>query len=347
MNNFKEKIVFYSHFLICVVGAVAAAFLGVKYLFPLILPFLIAWGIAYLSKKPSRFVSRKTGIPEKIIRPVFALVLILSVLGGLFYLIFILVSEAWQLLSGFSEGGVAGVIDKFFSAVAEMFGNSENAKALAEYLRNAAGGVVGSLLSSLASVITSFAASVPAVVIFLIVTVISSVYFSSDLESINSAVLNLLPPGIRQKFLNFKNTSLKLALSYLRSYLLIMLITFAVVFPGLLFLRVKYAFLIAIAIAFLDFLPLIGIGTVMIPWSLWNFIIGRGRLAVGILILFGVAEVVRQFAEPKILGKSLGIHPVVTLVLLYVCYTLFGFWGLLLMPVFAIVINTLLKKEKP
>ena len=93
--------------------------------------------------------------------------------------------------------------------------------------------------------------------------------------------------------------------------------------------------------ALLDALPLIGVGTLLVPWSIYQFIFGDVRVGVGLLVLFGVHEILRQITEPKIIGKSLGIHPVLSLILLYVGYSIFGFFGLLLIPIAAVVVNTI------
>ena len=133
----------------------------------------------------------------------------------------------------------------------------------------------------------------------------------------------------------------------MRSYFLIMLITFSVMLLGFIILRVKYALLMALVVALLDMLPVIGIGTVLIPWSIWCFLADNAALGIGLLILFGAAEIIRQVAEPRIVGNSLGIHPIVTLILLYGSYSIFGIFGLVLIPIFAIVIKTLIEKTKP
>ena len=104
--------------------------------------------------------------------------------------------------------------------------------------------------------------------------------------------------------------------------------------------------LLAAVISLLDLLPVIGVGTVLVPWSIWMLMSGDGRGAVGLLILFAVNEVVRQIAEPKIFGMNLGIHPLLTLILLYVGYSLLGLVGLLLLPVVSVIVSVAVNKGK-
>ena len=124
-----------------------------------------------------------------------------------------------------------------------------------------------------------------------------------------------------------------------------MLITFAITLFGLLILGVNGAFVIALLIALLDILPIIGVGTVLIPWSIIGFAIGNHKLGIGLLALFAVNSVVRELLEPRIVGKSLNIHPLLMLALIYVGYALFGLQGLLMIPVIAVLIGFFIKKN--
>ncbi|MBO5879672.1 MAG: AI-2E family transporter, partial [Clostridia bacterium] len=97
-------------------------------------------------------------------------------------------------------------------------------------------------------------------------------------------------------------------------------------------------------VAVLDLLPLIGVGTVLVPWSIFEFVLGNTGRGIGLIVLLVAHELIRQFAEPRIIGKNLGVHPIISLILLYVGYGAFGFFGILLVPLFAIVLNILLNK---
>lgn len=345
-NSMREKIELYSQITICTAGALALSFIFFKYLLPLVLPFLIAWGIAFLTRPIAAKINSIVRIPVRVIRPILALVLFISIMGLASYLVIKLAGEAWQLLSGLGENtAVSEVIRKVFESITDFFGESENARALEEYLIRASSSLITSLLSSIGTAVTSVAASVPGFIIFLLVTVISSVYFSSDLENINKSIKKLLPKKILEWCTDFKDNSLKIAAGYMKSYFFIMLITFSIMLLGMVVLRVRYALLIALVVAVLDILPVLGIGTVLIPWGGWSIISGDKFLGVGLLVLFAVAEIIRQVVEPRIVGHSLGIHPIITLVLLYACYSAFGIVGIILLPFFAILVKTLIEKS--
>ena len=121
--------------------------------------------------------------------------------------------------------------------------------------------------------------------------------------------------------------------------------TFLEMLLGLFLVGAPYPWLMAIVIAVLDLLPVIGVGTALIPWGVWCFISKNTGLGIGLLVLFAVHTVLRQMLEPKIVGKSLGVHPLLTLVFIYTGYALFGFIGLLLVPVLTVLVNIAFGKD--
>jgi sporulation integral membrane protein YtvI len=175
--------------------------------------------------------------------------------------------------------------------------------------------------------------------------VIALIYFSLDLDRIIRFIEGILPEKIKSRVTNIKENVISLVWKYLKSYFFIMLITFTVMALGLFILRVDNLLLISLIIAALDILPVIGVGTVLIPWSLFSFFRADLFRGVGLLILFMVNAIIRQLAEPKILGKNLNLRPLLTLVFIYVGYSLFGFAGIILLPVIGVVVSVYLKKN--
>ena len=345
MNKEKLSCVFYLTASI-LVGIILFA-IGVKYIFFASLPFIIAWGMAFFVRPVAAFLSDRIRLPERPTRAALSL-LALTALGAL--LVFLVVrvgSEVVAFFSGIGENEkLLDVISAILNPPLGNLGEGEIFARLEEKLSSAIGEMISSLIAEVSGYITSFVSGIPGIFIFLVTLVIASVYFAYDLERINSSVRRILPAKIEHGVVAFKEKTLKTALVYLRSYLILMLMTFAIILTGLLILRVRYALMLAVLIALLDVLPVIGVGTVLIPWSVFCFISSDPRLGIGLVILFAVNAVTRQFAEPKIVGKSLGMHPLLTLVLLYFGYSFLGVAGILLMPVFAVILNTLLKKEQ-
>ncbi|MBQ9151486.1 MAG: AI-2E family transporter, partial [Clostridia bacterium] len=117
--------------------------------------------------------------------------------------------------------------------------------------------------------------------------------------------------------------------------LLLGLLTFCLSFIGLALLRVPYAFILALLLAVVDLLPLLGTGIILIPWALVCLLLGQVKLGIGLLVLYAVATLVRQILEPKLIGDGLGLHPLVSLLSMYAGLRLFGVWGMILAPLVA------------
>ena len=134
-------------------------------------------------------------------------------------------------------------------------------------------------------------------------------------------------------------------LKYLRSYALIMLITFALLFLGLSVIGVKNAAAAALIIALLDVLPVIGTGIVLLPWALIALLTSRVGYGVGLVVIWGVVTVTRNIIEPKIVGRQVGLHPLVTLVAMFVGTKLFGFAGLVMLPLGLSVASSVIRER--
>ena len=131
-----------------------------------------------------------------------------------------------------------------------------------------------------------------------------------------------------------------------RGYVLLFLLTFGELAVGLWLLRAHYPALLAFFVAFLDLLPVIGVGTVLIPWAILSFALGEVARGIGLVGLFLFVSVVRQIAEPHILGKSLGLHPLLLLGGFYVGLSLFGVGGVLVGPALAFLASAVLRRQR-
>ena len=333
-----------AHLLFVIIASVLLGYLGIKYILPAVLPFLIAWAISFAIRPISVKLSHKVGARVKIVRPFITVLFACLAIGAVIAISYLLFSQVWQILTSLGEGEQlrafidgflfsGGILDKLLSS-------------LGTSVSDLVYKLIDNALSSIFGVASAAAGSIPRIMLFLVITIISTVYFSIDLEGVNRAVLSLLPQKAGRTLVKFKDGFLTAAAGYLRSYFFIFLITFALMLFGLCVLRVRFAVLAAVIIAFLDLLPVIGVGTFLIPWGVFEIIRGNTFLGVGILVLFAVQTVVREVCEPKILGKTLGVHPILTLVILYAGFQIFGFFGILLMPVFTVACDVLIGKKK-
>ncbi|MBQ2718844.1 MAG: AI-2E family transporter, partial [Clostridia bacterium] len=178
--------------------------------------------------------------------------------------------------------------------------------------------------------------TLPGVLLALLVFCVSAVYFSMDLDKVHAAVRRLLPSGLGERLTALREGVFRAGGAYLRAYLSLSGVIFLVMLLGLTLLRVRYAMLLALLLTGLDILPVVGVGTALVPWGIVSLALGNTPLGIGLLVLFAVSEVVRQVLEPRLLGSLLGVHPLISLLSLYLGARLFGLFGVILAPLLAV-----------
>ena len=331
--------------LIVCAGTLVFGYVGAKYILPLAMPFLIGWAIAFFARPVAHLLGKHIHLPTRLLRVFFSLLFTVGVLGVLGFFLFRVASEAIRLVGDLAA---SDSFERILSYILDPLGAFFPAGELGvveESIANAISAMLESLAGRFGELLGRVAAAIPELLLFLLVSVISSVYFSYDLENINQKTLALLPKRIGAWLVRFKDGFLKTAVRYLRSYLILGLITFAIMTFAFVLFGVKYALALGLLVALLDALPIIGVGTVLVPWGVFRLFLGDTRLGISLLVLFVFNAILRQFIEPKIIGDSLGIPPIVSLVLLYVTYGIFGIAGVLLIPIFTVILRVIFDKN--
>lgn len=197
--------------------------------------------------------------------------------------------------------------------------------------------ITGGISSGLVSVF-SVVKNVPSILISVVIAIIAWIFFTKDYDYVVGFIKHQLPEGKKNILVELKQVFNKTIVTMFKAYGIIMCITFLELFLGF-FVMTKlgimkndYYILIAVATAIFDILPIAGSGGVLIPWTIVSAAMGNYKQAVGLMILYGIMTIVRQYIEPKIVGSSLGVHPLVTLMGLYFGLKLFGFMGMIMVP---------------
>ena len=340
-NKFAERSICASICLLC-------AYILFKYAFGLLLPFLIALCVGSIVYPLSVKAAKLTRLPRKLCA---ALLLILFFAGFGYCLFFgsvMLIKEVRLLLVRISDTSdpigvnVRYILDTLESIYTKLpFVTADESSDtlglwLSAYLKQA----VSSLCSSLIASVGRIATAMPKLMISILLTIIACFYTSFDLNKIKDFFFSLIQKGRSKAILGRFSFALK---AYAKAYLLLFVLTFFELLIGLLILRRPYAFILALIIAAIDILPVFGAGAILIPWAIFLFISKQYSLGCGILILYGTVTVIRQVAEPHLVGKGLGIHPLASLFCIFACLKLFGFLGVLFAPMVAIVVKEILK----
>lgn len=341
MKNETARDLFYrlgTFALICLCG-----YFFFRYAFAPLLPFFIGWWIALAVRPLSFFLARKTRLPRRALSLILALLLLLGALILLGVAAYTFVLQMKRLGEDFV--GTAAVFSRLRLWRESSVGSLGDA-AVREQVEGAIDGAVASVISTLTGAVGRVLSSVPALAISLWVCVVATVWFSLDLEKINAFVRSLLPDRVSRGLGEVRGKVLDVAGGYLRAYGLLMLIAFGILWIGFCVLRIEYAFVLALLIAVLDALPLFGVGTVLVPWGILSLLSGSVGQGTGLLILYAVHELIRQWAEPRLLGHSLGLHPLATLLCMIVGYALFGIGGVFLLPVFSLVFGLVFDRRR-
>ena len=209
-----------------------------------------------------------------------------------------------------------------------------------ESLENTAGDLIGKLSEPTVSAAGRFAKRIPSALVAVIVTFISAYFFIAEREDVIRWSKRIAPDALVSRMTMVVDNFKYAVGGYFKAQFKIMGVVYVLLLAGFLILRVHFAVLLALLIAFLDFLPFFGTGTALLPWAAYKFMVGNYRMVVGLLILYGVTQLVRQLIQPKLVGDSMGLRPLVTLVLLYIGYKTGGVFGMIFaVPVGMIAIN--------
>jgi sporulation integral membrane protein YtvI len=202
---------------------------------------------------------------------------------------------------------------------------------------------LGNLSTKISTVLLGYASGIPDFFIFFIVFLVAVYLFTLSLPVMKSSFLSLFEDKSRLQVEEVLSSLRKSVFGFLRAQLLLSVITYIISFAGLLIIGTGYPLAIALLIVVVDILPVLGVGSALVPWSLYQMAIGDVYTGVGLFLLFLVITVVRRIVEPKILGDAVGIGALSALISLYVGYALVGIIGVFLGPIVVIVFMAMRK----
>lgn len=346
---------------ITLAGGAVALYLICRYAIGLLMPFLVAFLLALITRPAVRYLAKKTKRSEKVIAALVTL-FTLIVLGIIVYFLSSrLLIELQHFLrylveeSNTPDGEVSQAIAFFRDLIdripfIEHLRKADFLKVFVDDPEAFIGEQLKNMLTAFTERVTGGVASalraLPALLFGLLVWVIASFYASIEFEGTCRALTMLLPPSLAERLPRWRARAGEIFRRYLKAYLLLFALTFGELLVGFLLLGVRYVFLLALITAILDALPVIGVGAVLIPFAILSFAGGSTFRGVGLLILYALMTVVRQIAEPHLVGKSLGLHPLLMLFSFYVGLKLFGVAGILVGPLLAVAVKGFFEGRK-
>lgn len=319
-------------------------YIGIKYLIVFFAPFLTAAALSAINEPIIRFLEKRMKLSRKT-STVLSLTFSISIIAVLtIAILFKIYTELIKLQNNIPNyiTSISYLISGYYAKVNTLYNSlplsiQEGFKNNILVFLPKLEGIITYIASSIITSITSL----PKVGIFFTVTLLSSYFISSDKKNIRNFIYKQIPYRSQKNFYKAKSGAVSSIFGYFKAQLIIMVITFVISVLGFIIINTDYAVLMALVTALADGVPLLGSGIVMVPWIILNLISGNIRLALGLLSVYLFAILVRQLIEPKIVSTQTGLHPLVTLISMYLGLMVFGVIGLFLGPVAIIVLKNL------
>lgn len=313
----------------------------IKVLGPILTPFLIAFIIAAILNPLIKFTCNKLHIKRGIISILFVLAfyavasfIIILIGAKLLILLQSLFTTLPQFFTTYFEPYIRETFTHFEKLFLSLDPNVLSAlEESSSSLISTLGNFVSKFSTMVVSYVSGFATSIPSIFIKTIITIIVTFFITIDFEKIINFIKRQLPESVSQNINESKKFITTTLFKCLLSYILILSITFTEIAIGLTILQVPNSILIAVIIAIFDILPVLGTGGIMIPWAIIALLYGNYKIGVGIAVLYIIITIIRNIIEPKLVGQQVGLHPVVTLISMFVGLHFLGFIGMLGLPI--------------
>lgn len=308
-----------------------------------LLPFVLAFAAAWLLSVPVDRAAERLHIRRGIV----SVAVVLLFYGGLVCLICFACSrlaglfyDTFENLMDFFAGTIVPALNQFFRWIEHTFGlfspqavqgGAAGTADAVEKVEKLFSGISDGMIAG----VSGIAAKIPGIFMNVVITVIATIFMELEFHSMKVYLKRWIPEKYRKNLREGKAHVGKMLKKCVLSYALIFLMTFAELLIGFLLLRIDGAVVIAFLTAVLDILPVFGTGTVLLPWAVTALVSGNVKIGIGISVLYLVITVVRNMAEPKLVGRQMGISPVIMLPCMLIGLKLFGVIGLFLLPLAA------------
>ena len=320
--------------------------LGMKFII-YFMPFVIGWFIAFIVHPVVNWLEKKFGIVKKFGSAITIIVVLVAVLGLLFLAgkkmfgeLQILIANLPQMYGDF-EAGIKNITDAFSGIIAMLpEGIRQGGSAVASDMNQTLSKVVERISEPTMNAAEHFIRKIPALLIGTIVTILSAYFIVADRDGLIKMLKKAAPAPIAER-VALAMYNLKYSVGgYFKAQFQIMLVIWGILILGFMILGIDFNFILSLMIAFLDFLPFFGTGTAFVPWIIYEILTADYKMAIGMLILYPITQIVHRTIEPKLLGDSVGLNPLLTLMLIYVGFKIGSVIGMIFaVPVGIIFIN--------
>lgn len=324
--------------------------IGLYFLFKLSIfyfPFLIAFIVSILIEPLIRLVKKHTNLTRKTSAIIVLVIVSVIIVGGLIFGAITLIEEASKLLQGLNEhyDTIYNLVQNILKSFSLEFIPEEVQSIIDNSTTTILSNISNWIQTTMTNLLNSLG-SIPTIATYIGVTLLSIYFICTDKFYILDQVEHHLPRTWVRRIGKHVRELIAVLGGYLKAEVILIFIAFVQVVIGLYLMKfmgfnIEYPLLIAILIGFVDALPILGSGTVMIPWAIITAVTGDLKLGIAILVLWLIIAVVRQLIEPKIVSKQIGIHPIFTIIAMYTGLRFMGVIGLLVGPVILIILKNI------
>ncbi len=343
--NLDEKKKFIINFIFLAFW-ITILYLIFKLAFAYLMPFVIGVIIAYSVQKPSYLISKKIKIKQQICAAVLSVLIYVAFVALLILFFWFLYSQISSVLKNFSQ--IEDFFNNIYQAIKRLlknFNNNEYGNFFEEVSKNTVDNFAEKLSGLLTEFLTDLIKNMPQLLISGIITVVATCYIAKDYNKLVSFLKGFLSVQFINRAVEVISIFKECVLKFFLGYFWIFILTFAELVIGFFAIGVSNTFLIAFIVALIDILPVLGAGTVLLPWTVFNFINGDFGLGIGLLLLYVIITIIRNFIEPKIIGKQIDINPIFTLIFFFLGLRLGGFFGMLIFPITLTVVFTYYRRK--
>lgn len=313
----------------------------IKFVGPVLLPFIIAFLVAWLLNPLVQFLGKRMNINRNVASILFV-TLFYALIGGAIYLlgsrIVMLIQGISSDITLFLSDTIYPMVQGFCGWMTEITGGgtgntvARNAGTNTTELVTQANEVVSGVSQKVISGVSDMATSLPGICMNVLLAVIATLFMELDFPRIMDFLKKQVPKRWQKTVTELRSYGVGTLGKFVLSYVIILGLTFVELSVGFLLLGVEGAFTIAFIIAILDILPVLGTGTVLLPWTVIAMASGNLRMGIGIFVLYLVITIVRNILEPRLVGHQIGLPPVVMLPCMIAGLKFFGIIGMFGLP---------------
>ena len=321
----------------------AAIFFTIKFLIPFFMPFIIGFVVAFILKPITCTISKKTSLSRKICGAVVVILAYCLLTISIWFVCAKIITAIQSFANnnyGIFENEIVPAMknlnQKINHTINNIFPKSNFIPSeVLENITNSIAESVAEISKSVVVWIAKISATIPNFLIGLTFAITSSIYIGADYVHITQTLIGLMPKNLKKWIIKTKGCTTSTIAKYIQAYLLLMALSFVVLTTGFFIIKIENPVGIAALVAICDAVPIFGSGLIVLPWIVCLAFMQNFNLALKIGVIFLIVSILRGFLEPKILGKQIGLHPVLILIAIYVGIKLFGFLGIVLIPIAA------------